>query len=148
MDGSVMFEPLSADEVSAASNAIPQVGSKRPIVPVPADAPPMNFKHPKLGCPDRSWAYHDAESRLVGYVCRWDFADAEGTLQKEVLPICFCDLGNGKLGWRSKLVRPPADRYAKQQLLHRGDPPRLGRRRAHLQSGLGCNLVGPARLAL
>jgi hypothetical protein len=85
----------------------------------------MNFKHPKLGCPDRSWAYHDAESRLVGYVCRWDFADAEGTLQKEVLPICFCDLGNGKLGWRSKGMPSPRPLLSLPEILERSDAPIL-----------------------
>lgn len=102
MEGNAMFAPLSPEEASAAESSAQKAGKKTPIIPVPADAPAMAFKHPKLGQPSRSWPYHDAEGRLVGYVCRWDFTDPEGEPTKEILPVTYCELGNGKRGWRSK----------------------------------------------
>ena len=82
-----------------------------PIIPVPDGAPPMQYRHPKHGRPSASWAYRDAEGRLVGYACRFDFAKADGTPDKDVLPITFCDLGNGKRGWRSKGIPEPRPLY-------------------------------------
>jgi hypothetical protein len=119
MEGNAMFAPLSEEEVLRQPD--PKVSSKTPIVPVPADAPPMTFKHPKLGEPSRSWPYHDAEGRLVGYVCRWDFTDAEGAPTKEILPVTYCDLGNGKRGWRSKGMPSPRPLFGLPDILARAD---------------------------
>ena len=118
-----MYAPLSPEEETSAT-ALPK-SDKVPIVPVPADAPPMKFKHPKLGEPSRSWPYHDAEGRLVGYVCRWDFADGEGQPAKEIMPVTFCDLGNGRRGWRSKGMPAPRPLFGLPEILARPDAPVL-----------------------
>jgi hypothetical protein len=101
-----MFAPLAPEEATVAEQA-PKTAGKTPIIPVPADAPAMRFKHPQRGEPSRCWPYHDAEARLVGYVCRWDFTDADGVPTKEILPVTYCDLGKGKRAWRSKGIPSP-----------------------------------------
>ena len=97
MDASGMFAPLGDEARVGAPPPKGKASDKTPIVPVPADAPPMRFKHPKLGAPTTSWPYHDGEGRLVGYVGRWDLLDSDGQKQKEILPITFCDVGGGKI---------------------------------------------------
>ena len=84
-------------------------------MPVPADAPPCRFRHPEARRAEQGdGLYHDAEARLVGYVCRWDFQNEAGERDKEILPVTFCDLGNGRFGWRVKGIpgAPPAVRPA------------------------------------
>jgi hypothetical protein len=103
----------------------PAKAEKQPIIPVPADAPPMTFKHPKYGTPWRTWPYHLADGGLAGYAARFDFAKADGTPSKDVLPITFCDLGGGHCGWRSKGIPEPRPLYRLPQLLVRPDAPIL-----------------------
>ena len=91
---------------------------KTPIIPVPADAPPMSFKHPKYGAPSRVWPYHLADGELAGYVARFDFVK-DGKPRKDCLPITFCDLGNGDRGWRSKGIPVPRPLYRLPELLAR-----------------------------
>ncbi len=43
----------------------------------------------------------------MGYVCRWDTQSSDGTLDKEIRPVTWCDLGNGKRGWRAKGIPAP-----------------------------------------
>lgn len=115
-----MFAPLTAEERATASEA-PKPGSKTPIIPVPADAEPFAFKHPKHGEPSRCWPYHNADGQIVGYVCRWDFTDAEGAPTKEVLPVTYCDLGNGKRAWRSKGIPAPRPLFGLPDMVARPD---------------------------
>lgn len=115
-----MFSPLTAEE-TATARAKPSAASKTPIVPVPADAPPLAFKHPKLGEPSRFWPYHIADGGLAGYVCRWDFTDADGAPAKEILPVTYCDLGNGKRDWRSKGMPAPRPLYGLPAIIARPD---------------------------
>lgn len=117
MDAHAMFAPL--DDAEPATPA-PKAGEKTPIIPVPADAPPMTFRHPKHGAPSRSWPYHDAGGALVSYVCRWDF-EADGALAKDVLPVTYCDLGGGRRGWRSKGVPEPRPLMNLPSVLARGE---------------------------
>ena len=49
-DTMMMFEPLSVD-APVASPVATQSSDKTPIIPVPPDAPPMRFRHPKYGQP-------------------------------------------------------------------------------------------------
>jgi putative DNA primase/helicase len=119
-----MFTPLDGEETpQAAVTSKPKsaTGTKVPIIPVPADAPPMTFKHPKHGAPSQVWPYHDAEGRLVGYVARFDFINAEGEPDKDVLPITFCDLGDGKRAWRSRGIPAPRPLYRLPDLIARPD---------------------------
>jgi uncharacterized protein (DUF927 family) len=71
----------------------------------------MQFRHPKHGEPSASWTYRDEHGRLVGYACRFDFVKPDGTPDKDVLPVTFCDLGEGRRGWRSKGIPEPRPLY-------------------------------------
>lgn len=120
MDGAAMFAPLSPEEAAEAAPAR-KPSTKTPIVPVPASAPEMRFRHPKRGEPTRVWSYRDADDQLVGYVCRWDFLDADGKPDKEILPVTYCDLGNGRCGWRSKGIPAPRPLYGLPAILADSD---------------------------
>lgn len=113
-----MFEPLTEAERKAAPKAAPRA-DKVPIVPVPADAPPMAFRHPKHGEPVNAWPYHDAAGGVVGYVCRFNFIGADGEPAKEVLPVTYCDLGGGRRGWRSRGIPGPRPLFGLPQILAR-----------------------------
>jgi uncharacterized protein (DUF927 family) len=98
-DTAQMFDPLSVEELATAPGAEPSKPNKTPIVPVPENAPPMRFRHPEHGEPGKTYAYEDADGGLVGYVCRWDFQNAEGEPAKEIRPVCLCALGSGQSSW-------------------------------------------------
>jgi hypothetical protein len=119
-DTMMMFEPLSVEECGGGT-AAPSSGEKTPIIPVPHDAPPMRFRHPKYGYPTAEYAYHVASGELAGYACRFDFIDDGGNPDKEVLPITFCDLGNGTRAWRSKGIPAPRPLYRLPDIVARSD---------------------------
>jgi hypothetical protein len=111
---------------------------KTPIIPVPADAPPMSFKHPKYGAPVQAWPYHLADGGLAGYIARFDFVK-DGEPRKDILPITYCDLGNGTRGWRSKGIPEPRPLHRLPELLVRADAPVLvteGEKAANAAQGL------------
>ncbi len=112
-DAAQMYQPLSAEEVAADEVAGRAVEVKpRPIVPVPEDAPRMQYRHREHGEPSRAWPYHDAGGQVVGYVLRWDFTGKGGKPDKEIRPVCYCDLGDGRRAWRS--VGMPVPRQARR----------------------------------
>lgn len=123
MNANLMFAPLSREE-AAVSTIVLQDNSKVPIIPVPLDAPSFNFMHPKFGAPTKVWPYHNADNQLVGFVCRWDHVN-NGETNKLVLPVTFCELGNGKRGWRAKGIPAPRPLYATPEILRRRDDPVL-----------------------
>lgn len=115
------FEPISADEAAAAKAPAKRL-ERVPIVPVPDDAPPCNFKIPALGgAPTRMWAYRDAEGRLLGYDARFEHL-VDGVLQKDVLPVTFCEEGE-KRAWRSKALPSPRPLYGLDLLAARPSAP-------------------------
>jgi putative DNA primase/helicase len=119
-----MFEPLMPKEQAHTPN--PATGSeKTPIIPVPRDAPPMRFRHPKWGEPSVAYPYHLATGELAGYACRFDFVRDDGTPDKDVLPVTFCDLADGKRGWRAKGIPAPRPLYRLTDILSRPDAPIL-----------------------
>ena len=97
---------------------------KQPIIPVPADAPPMSFRHPKYGKPSQVWPYHLGGGELAGYIARFDFVK-DGKPKKDYLPITYCEFGNGSRGWRSKGIPTPRPLYRLPELLARPDAPIL-----------------------
>lgn len=118
-----MFTPLTPEEAANAGQPAgkPKGDGKVPIIPVPPDAPPPRFKHPKHGAPSKLWPYHDSAGRLVGYAARFDFTTEDGAPDKDVLPLTFCDLGNGKRAWRSKGIPDPRPLYRLHELVTRPD---------------------------
>ncbi len=124
MAEAAMFQPLSAEEVAAADRgraARAPAGKPVPIVPVPADAPPMEYRHPKRGAPSKAWAYLDAQGQKVGYVLRWDFTNRDGKPDKVILPVCYCDLGDGRRAWRAVGMPAPRPLYRLPDILAQPD---------------------------
>ena len=121
-DAAQMYQPLSAEEVAAVEVAGRAVeGKPTPIVPVPEDAPDMNYWHPEHGEPSRAWPYHDAGGQVVGYILRWDFTGNDGKPDKAILPVCYCNLGNSRRAWRSVGMRAPRPLYQLPDVLARRD---------------------------
>ncbi|MEG3089520.1 DUF927 domain-containing protein [Sphingomonas sp. PB4P5] len=117
------FEPITAEE-AVASTVPPKKADRVPIVPVPDDAPPCTFKIPNLGgAPKRMWAYRDAAGRLLGYDARFEHL-VDGDIQKDVLPVTFCQEGD-KQHWRSKALPSPRPLYGLDRLAQRADAPVL-----------------------
>src|ERR1700730_11429411 len=119
MPDDAMFIPLAVGEVGAGIGSRPKASkSKRiPIIPVPADAPPQRFRHPRHGFPSREYAYHLATGELAGYALRFDFQRDDGTPDKEVLPVTYCDLDEGKRGWCANGIPAPRPLYGLPELL-------------------------------
>lgn len=115
-DDDTMFEPLP----KGGARRSPAAGETwRAIVPVPADAPPVDLTHGKFGAPSASWPYHGADGALLGYAVRFDHAGG-----KEVLPHTYC--GNAETGataWRWKSWDPPRPIYRLDQPAARPDDP-------------------------
>jgi hypothetical protein len=66
------------------------------------------------------WPYHDADENLLFYRMRFDFME-DGEPKKTVLPVTYCDLGNGKCAWRAKDIPGLKPLYRLPQLLSRPD---------------------------
>lgn len=94
---------------------------KAPITPVPDNAPPMNFRHPKFGEPTRTWPYHDAGGRLIGYVARFDYQSDDGRPAKAYLPLSYCQIGEGRFAWRAKGIPDPRPLYNLPGILSRSE---------------------------
>lgn len=119
-----MFAPLSEDELGATPDVVRATNGKSdktPIIPVPGDAPPIQFRYP----PTRAWAYRDAEDRLVGWIARFDSTDAQGNPQKKILPFTFCQLPDGRQEWEAKGIPAPRPLYRLPEILSRPDAPLL-----------------------
>ncbi len=126
-DAARMLQPLLAEEVTAVEGrgraARAQDDKPKPIVPVPDDAPPMQYRHPKHGKPSKDWEYHDADGLVVGYTLRWDFTGKDGKLDKEIRPICYCELGDGRRAWRAVGIRSSANSSAQRWIPSAVRPP-------------------------
>jgi putative DNA primase/helicase len=79
----------------------------------------MDFIHPKYGRPSGIWAYRLADGCLAGFAARFDFLEDDGTPAKDILPITYCDLDNGRRAWRSKGIPAPRPLYRLPELLAR-----------------------------
>ncbi|MDK1022146.1 MAG: phage/plasmid primase, P4 family, partial [Candidatus Hydrogenedentes bacterium] len=102
----------------------PDIGGEQktkwtPISPVPADAPGPSFQHHRLGSPspDGIWAYRNAESRVVGYVVRFDKPDGG----KEILPFVLCETQDGRKQWRWQGFPVPRPLYGLEVLAAKPD---------------------------
>lgn len=121
--------PLQPEEIAAGQNGgkkgTQEKPAKTPIVPVPADAPPCNFAMPDFGGkPTILYPYHQADGKPIGYVARWDITDKEtGEREKKILPLCYCDLGNGRKAWRSAGMPTPRPLYRLPEVMARQDSP-------------------------
>lgn len=84
-----------------------------PVLPVPENAPPPPVAHIKRGKPTHTWAYRDAEGRMLGQVCR--FTNSTGG--KEVLPLTYCRHSEtGAYEWRWVAFPEPRPLYGLDRL--------------------------------
>ena len=110
MGDGAMFDPLpgaagerrSPERAATASGA----GAWRPVVPVPADAPPPPVGHPTRGKPIAEWTYRDGDGRVLGFF--WRFNESDGG--KAFIPLTWCkhsDTGRGEWRWKNLPVPRP-----------------------------------------
>jgi len=88
-----------------------------PVVPVPADAPPLDVLFKGRG-PDLTWRYATADGGLIGYACRWNTADG-----KEIRFALYGMKGGGPPRWHLKQHPVPRPLYGLDRLAARPDAP-------------------------
>ena len=85
----------------------------RPVVPVPAGAPPAPVAHIKRGRPVATWAYRGRAGELLGYVYRFTTSDGG----KEILPVVWGRHAvTGEEGWRFMQWSQPRPLYGLDRL--------------------------------
>ena len=108
MQSESMFAPLSTEERDAKKSAPSSI--KVPIIPVPNDAVPCMFHHPRYGDPTGRWPWRDANGALVGWTERFEW-EKDGTKHKVILPITYCQVREGDRSYRAwRACAPPAPR--------------------------------------
>ena len=90
------------------------------VLPVPADAPKPDFQH-KLGTPDATWTYRDAEGAVLFYAVRFDQPDGA----KQVLPYAYGRMNGGAPDWHWKALSAPRPLYGLDHLADRPADPVL-----------------------
>jgi hypothetical protein len=78
----------------------------RPVLPVPADAPAPDFRHPSHGEPSTVWPYYDADGRVLLYVARFDHADG----RKDICPLTWCEHPGKAARWTWRGITGTAPR--------------------------------------
>jgi hypothetical protein len=108
-------ELIGADDSSGKAAANP--GNSRPklvpIVPVPDDARPFDWRHPQYGRPVATWRYCDAKGQLVAYAARVEYVE-DSERRKAVYPVLWCRVeqnGREYCAWRSTGVPVPRSLY-------------------------------------
>ena len=87
MPSDEMFETLAAEDLAAASTEVPaQRQTLTPIIPVPIEAPPCRWRHPKHGEPVAIWPYLDAAGQLIGHAARVEYY-VGGERKKDFYPL-------------------------------------------------------------
>jgi AAA domain/MarR family len=91
------------------------------VMPVPPDAPEIDWSALGRSAPNRLHEYHDADGQLTGYVARW--TPLVG--QKEIRPLSYARLKNGKHEWVMRGPSGPYDLYNLPELSGRPEAPVL-----------------------
>ncbi|WP_108221625.1 DUF3987 domain-containing protein [Cereibacter azotoformans] len=140
-----MFDPRFTPEELAKAGTAPKADGRRPVVPVPADAPPMDFRHTKLDKPSSVWRYTTADGGLVGYVARFDFKGKDGEPDKTYLPITFCEAPGKRPAWMAKAFPEPRPLYRLHEFTQRPEAALLigeGEKVADAAAGLLPEVIG------
>lgn len=113
------FEPLGGREVAPpAGDSDEDSAEPVPIIPVPSNAPPVSFGHPRYDKPSAVWTYRDEAGEILGHVVRWEIP-----FGKEIMPRTWCRLPDGSHGWRWRALPAPRPLYRLDHLVARpGDP--------------------------
>lgn len=119
MPDDTIFEPLAEEDLGATAVRAPATRPKpTPIVPVPEDAPPCNWR-PRYGVLAGTWAYYNEGGRLVGYAARVNSLKG-GRPDKDVLPITYClveDAAGHHYEWCARGLPAPRPLYNLPALL-------------------------------
>ncbi|MBI4517559.1 MAG: DUF3987 domain-containing protein [Deltaproteobacteria bacterium] len=99
----------------ARSGAEPRV-----ILPVPESAPAPVLRHREHGVASQHWIYRDAQSRVLGYVARFDTPAG-----KQILPLTYCGEPDGRQHWRWRSWPAPRPLYRLDALASRAEAPVL-----------------------
>lgn len=109
-------KPVSIGKVARGGR--PPATKGRQVTPVPESAPPPPA-HGRLGKPSRSWAYRNADGRLLGYVLRFDPPTG-----KEIRPLTWRERSRGS-AWTWEGFDTPRPLYGLDQLAARPFAPVL-----------------------
>lgn len=88
--------------------------SPQPFAPAPADAGHFIKKGQK---PTASWCYLDAESRIVGYIARYDTDKG-----KDILPLTWCKSPSGAESWQFKAMAEPRPLFNLPAIIGSSEP--------------------------
>jgi hypothetical protein len=121
MDDDHMFEPLpTTAESTELVDRRRRRSEWRPLVPVPADAPPPPAVHPTLGKPSHQWPYRDRNGALLMLVYRFETSDGG----KEIRPLSYCQRSaSGEREWRWKILPRPRPLYGLDKLAAQSESP-------------------------
>jgi hypothetical protein len=87
-----------------------------PIAPILNDAPTPFHSHPKHGETANTWTYRNERGDVLCHIYRFDTASG-----KQILPLTYCQDGNGKRQWRWKGLPEPRPLYNLDQLVAKPD---------------------------
>lgn len=99
--------------VTAPENKKPS--SEEVFKSVPCDRRPepnvneLNFRG--LGSPKKSWVYRDRNSKLLGFICRFEVEGDNGEIKKEIRPYSYLTEDRDKPKWRWKGIPSPRPLY-------------------------------------
>jgi hypothetical protein len=87
------FAPIAGGSKKATTATPPD---RAVVMPVPVDAPLTPTQHPTLGTPTATWCYRNAAGAMLGFACRFDFAEG-----KQFRPLTLWrPASGGPLQWR------------------------------------------------
>lgn len=96
-----------------------------PVTPVPAgiNQRPMDIFNRQKGddweklVSTKRWAYHDANGDLVGYTCRFDYKNKDGSPGKDIIPQSYCvNKETGEMRWKWLSFAAPRPMYGLPKL--------------------------------
>jgi len=111
-----MFEPLKQNEKIKPLPWQRHLKDGEAVTPIPDDVERIVPKH-KLGTPNHIWAYNNAESKPLMFVCR--FIDADGN--KEDRPLTYRKYPDGTCKWAFKSLDAPRPLSDKTVIICEGE---------------------------
>lgn len=112
--GQPVVRPTAAAREAARVRAERAKKNGEVVMPVPPNAPPVDFRHGRLGEPVKVWTYRNAAGEIIGYVARFDFKRRDGSPGKEFVPRHFTTQG-----WRWVSSPQPRPLYGLEELARR-----------------------------
>lgn len=114
LPGQPVVRPTAAAVEAARTRVEREKRNGEVVMPVPASAPAVDFRHGRLGAPTTVWTYRNADGAIIGYVARFDFRKTDGSPGKEFVPRHFTTKG-----WRWVSAPQPRPLYGLEELAKR-----------------------------